>query len=90
MEKLTFKDLQDSKKMINKKVDRFSSILNSFPAQDNGLVSDVYTKTNEFQDAKKHFAFWFKQLQEINKYINKHHKKENRDLQISKRFKKAK
>jgi len=90
MEKLTFKDLQESKKLINKKVDQFSGILNTFPAQDNGLVSEVYTKSNEFQGAKKQFSFWFKQLQEINKYIIKNHKKENRDLQISKRFKKIK
>ena len=88
MEKLTFAECLDSKKLINKKVDQFSDILNTFPTQKNGLVSEVYTKSNEFQDAKKQFSFWFKQLQEINKYIVKNHNKENRGLQISKRFKK--
>jgi len=89
MEKLTFAQCLDSKKSINKKIDQYDNELNSFPRQENGLISDLYRKTNEFQESKKQFNFWFNQLQAINKYLVKNYKKESREHSLKNRFKKS-
>jgi hypothetical protein len=84
--KITFSELIESKKQIDKKVDYYHNMLNSFPTSQNGLICDLYRKSNEYMEYKKQYNFWFKQLQEINKYIVKNFKKENNLHIMNKRF----
>lgn len=88
METLTFIQCLESKKGINNKCNHFESVLNSFPKNQDGSIPDIYKKMNEYLEAKKQFNFWFNQLQEINKYIVKNHKKENKEFHLKNRFKK--
>ncbi len=90
MQKLTFRECLDSKKAIDKKSNYYSDQLNSFPVKKSGLVSDIYRNSPEYIEANKQFNFWFKQLQDINKYINKNYKKENRELILKYRFRNVK
>ena len=86
MKKLTFLECQESKKLIDKKVNHFSNMLNTFPTDSSGLIADIYRNAPEYNEYKKQFNFWFKQLQTLNKYIVKNYKKENRELSLKKRL----
>lgn len=88
MKNLTFENCLESRKLIDSKIDEYHNILNSFPVNELGLISDIYRKTPEYIEAKNQFNFWFKQLQNLNLYINRNFKKENREFQRQKRFSK--
>ena len=88
MIKLTYLQCMESKKGIDKKVNHFSDMLNSFPTEKSGLISDIYRKSSEYIEYKKQFNFWFSQLRQINLYINRNYKKENRKFILDKRLNK--
>ena len=75
----TYKECLSDKKQIEKKVNEYDSILKSFPKQKNGLLNPIYKKMPEYIEAKNQFNFWFKNLQDINKYIMKNHKKQHNE-----------
>ena len=89
MIKLTYLQCMESKKGIDKKVNHFSDMLNSFPTEKSGLISDIYRKSSEYIEYKKQFTFWFNQLRQINLYINRNYKKENRKFILEKRLNKT-
>ena len=89
MIKLTYLQCMESKKGIDKKVNHFSDMLNSFPTEKSGLISDIYRKSSEYIEYKKQFNFWFSQLRQINLYINRNYKKENRKFILEKRLNKT-
>lgn len=74
----TFNQLQQRKNDIEKQVDFFSNYLQKFPKNELGLITE---KCEKYQFAKNGFDHWFKKLQDINVFINKHYKKENRQYQ---------
>ena len=84
---ITFIECLESKKGIDKKANHFSNMLNSFPVEKSGLISDIYRKSPEYIEYKNQYNFWFKQLQQINLFINRNYKKENRKYLLEKRFK---
>ena len=86
---LTYLECLESKKGIDKKVNHFSDMLNSFPIEKSGLISDIYRKSSEYIEYKKQFNFWFSQLRQINLYINRNYKKENRKFILEKRLNKT-
>ena len=86
--KLTFKECLESKKGIDKKLDYYQNKLNSFPKMEGGLISDIYRKKPEYKETQQYFNFWFNQLRQLNAYINKNHRIENRKFQLEKRLNK--
>lgn len=78
----TFNELLQRKNDIEKQVDFFSSQLQKFPKNELGLIID---KTELYRISKIGFDHWFKKLQEINIFINRNYKKENREYQLQKR-----
>jgi hypothetical protein len=90
LKKPTFEECQESRQMINKKLDHYGAILDSFPKLKNGLIPDIHKNTDEYKEARKYFDFWFSQLRQLNQYITKNHKKENYDFHMKNRLKKMK
>lgn len=87
VKKISFQDLITEKKSINKKCEQFQNTLDTFPKEKSGAVSDLYRNMPEYIEAKKQFGFWFKALQDLNKYIVKNHKTENKNYHLKNRFK---
>jgi hypothetical protein len=83
----TFNELLQRKNDIEKQVDFFNSQLQKFPKNELGLITD---KSELYRVSKLGFDHWFKKLQEINIFINRNYKKENREYQLQKRFNKIK
>jgi hypothetical protein len=78
----TFSELIQRKIDIEKEVDFFSKQLQKFPKNEIGLITD---KSEFYRVSKLGFDCWFKKLQEINFFINRNYKKENREYQLEKR-----
>jgi hypothetical protein len=83
----TFNELLQEKNEIEKQVDFFSNQLQKFPKNEIGLITD---KSEFYRISKIGFDCWFKKLQDINVFINRNYKKENREYQLEKRFNKLK
>jgi hypothetical protein len=78
----TFNELLNRKNDIEKQVNFFSSQLQKFPVNEIGLITE---KCEKYKFAKIGFDHWFKKYQEINIFINRNYKKENREYQLEKR-----
>jgi len=78
----TFNELLNRKNDIEKQVNFFSSQLQKFPKNDIGLITE---KSELYRVCKIGFEHWFKKYQEINIFINRNYKKENREYQLEKR-----
>jgi hypothetical protein len=78
----TFSELIQRKIEIEKQVDFFSKQLQKFPKNEIGLITD---KSEFYRISKLGFDYWFKKLQDINVFINRNYKKENRNYQLEKR-----
>jgi hypothetical protein len=78
----TFNKLIQRKIEIEKQVDFFSNQLQKFPKNEIGLITD---KSELYRVSKIGFDCWFKKLQDINVFINRKYKKENRNYQLEKR-----
>lgn len=78
----TFNELLHRKNDIEKQVNFFNSQLQKFPKNDIGLITE---KSELYRVSKIGFDHWFKKLQEINFFINRNYKKENRKYQLEKR-----
>lgn len=86
---MTYEEAKQQNKMLNDKVDELSKQLNLFPRESNGMVNDETRNTVEFQQVDRLYKFYFKQLQDSNKYMLKHFKKEYLTERANKRkFKK--
>lgn len=77
-----FNELLQRKNDIEKQVNFFNSQLQKFPKNDIGLITE---KSELYRVSKLGFDHWFKKLQEINVFINRNYKKENRKYQLEKR-----
>lgn len=73
---MTYEEAKQRNKMLNNKVDELSKQLQLFPKEPNGMVSNEVRSTVSFQQVDKLFKFYFKQLQDSNKYMMKHFKRE--------------
>jgi len=78
----TFNELLNRKNDIEKQVNFFSSQLQKFPKNDIGLITE---KSELYRISKIVFDHWFKKLQDINIFINRNYKKENRKYYLEKR-----
>jgi len=78
----TFNELLNRKNDIEKQVNFFSSQLQKFPKNDIGLITG---KSELYRISKIGFDHWFKKLQEINIFINRNYKKENKNYHLEKR-----
>ena len=78
----TFNELLQRKNDIEIQVDFFSKQLQNFPKNEIGLITE---KSELYRASKLGFDHWFKKLQEINIFINRNYKKENRIYQLEKR-----
>lgn len=84
----TFEQLLEEKQAIEKVVAIYDAELKAFAkenADKSGLIGDAMRKSLSYSTAKKYFDVWFKKLQDINVFINRNFKKENREYQKEKR-----
>lgn len=84
----TFTEILEEKKAIEKVVNIYDAELKAFAkenADKSGLIGDAMRKSLSYKTAKKGFDVWFKKLQDINVFINRNFKKENREYQKQKR-----
>jgi hypothetical protein len=78
----TFNELLQRKNEIERNVSFFNNYLQKFPVNEMGLIIE---KCEKYKFAKIGFDYWFKKLQEINIFINRNYKKENRNYHLEKR-----
>jgi hypothetical protein len=84
----TFEELLQEKQGIEKVVNIYDAELKAFAKKNtdkSGLIGEAMRKSLSYSTAKKNFDIWFKKLQEINVFINRNYKKENREYQKEKR-----
>jgi len=84
----TFIELLEDKKSISEKVDYYSNCLNKFKIK-GGLTPDNIRFSETFKTYKIGFDIWFKKLQDINVFINRNYKNENREYYKKQRFSKS-
>jgi len=85
----TFNELLEDKKAIEKIVNIYDLELKNFckkESNSSGLIGDEMRKSKVFITAKNGFDVWFKKLQDINVFINRNYKKENREYHKQQRF----
>ena len=70
------KELYNKKMEIQKEVDKYSKILNSFPSDKLGLVSEEVRLSKEYREALENFNKWFKVLQMFNSSLTNKQKRE--------------
>ena len=70
------KELYNKKMEIQKEVDKYSKILNSFPSDKLGLVSEEVRLSKEYREALENFNKWFKVLQMFNSSLTNKEKRE--------------
>lgn len=76
MEIKEIKELYNKKMEIQKEVDKYSKILNSFPSDKLGLVSEEVRLSKEYREALENFNKWFKVLQMFNSSLTNKEKRE--------------
>lgn len=76
MEIKEIKELYNKKMEIQKEVDKYSKILNSFPSDKLGLVSEEVRLSKEYREALENFNRWFKVLQLFNSSLTNKQKRE--------------
>lgn len=76
MEIKEIKELYNKKMEIQKEVDKYSKILNSFPSDKLGLVSEEVRLSKEYREALENFNKWFKVLQMFNSSLTNKQKRE--------------
>ena len=82
---MTYEEAKQHNQILNNKVDELTKQLNLFPKESNGMVNDETRNTIAFQQVDRLFKFYFKQLQDSNKYMLKHFKKEHLAERANKR-----
>jgi hypothetical protein len=78
----TFNELLKRQNEIERNISFFNNYLQKFPVNEMGLIIE---KCEKYKFAKNGFHYWFKKYQEINIFINRNYKKENRIYHIEKR-----
>ena len=78
----TFNELLQQQNEIERNLSFFNNYLQKFPVNEMGLIIE---KCEKYKFAKIGFDHWFKKYQEINIFINRNYKKENRNYYLEKR-----
>jgi predicted nuclease with TOPRIM domain len=89
MDVLYFEACISQKERLDKALNEASEALNKYPKGNMGLTPDHVKFSEEYRKDKSKFNKLFKAVQSINRYLNKHHKKQFREYQEKNRFKKV-
>lgn len=73
---MEIKELFNKKMEIQKEVDKYSEILDKFPTNKLGLVSEEIRLSKEYREALENFNRWFKVLQLFNSSLTNKQKRE--------------
>lgn len=73
---MEIKELYNKKMEIQKEVDKYSKILNSFPSDKLGLVNEEIRLSKEYREALDNYNKWFKVLQLFNSSLTNKQKRE--------------
>lgn len=73
---MEIKELYNKKMEIQKEVDKYSKILNSFPSGKLGLVNEEIRLSKEYREALDNYNKWFKVLQLFNSSLTNKQKRE--------------
>lgn len=72
---MTYEEAKAIRTKVEQMIEPYERALQALPKGNMGLTLPEYK--DEFRALKSSFDYWFKQLQNINKYIVKNFKKEN-------------
>ena len=73
---MNIKELFNKKMEIENEVNKYSTILNSFPSDKLGLVNEEIRLSKEYQDASDNYNKWFRVLQLFNSSLTNKQKRE--------------